>query len=36
LTFLSRNIEVFENTFYWISTTYEISSPIKKTKSADN
>ncbi len=36
LTFLGQNIEAFENMFYCISTTYEILSPIKKTKSADN
>jgi hypothetical protein len=36
LTFLGQNIEAFENMFYCISRTYEILSPIKKTKSADN
>jgi hypothetical protein len=35
LTFLTRNIEDFQNTCYWISTTYEISSPIKNTQSAN-
>jgi hypothetical protein len=35
LTFLSQNIEVSQNACCWISTTYKISIPIKKAKSAD-